>query len=250
MQKINFIKGLTLIDLLFTFAIISLLTSVIFYNVTEAKKRALDAEMKTEASEVSNAVALYKNENNGNVPLSVSGEAGTIYTETDIKYQESMQLLVNKGYLSGIPKSSDGKSYSYAVDEKNNAFFAFKLRQGSFTNNTKNICPVTIENSGGTKSFNSCATNYDECTESSGVQCFDNTSTPYNSYCYCNGQIALSNNPSVVPSQICSQILYCSGMFNVWVLTPPSFMCTYTLSGVSNIPTCDGSSNLDYCQCI
>jgi type II secretory pathway pseudopilin PulG len=242
------VKGFTLIDLLLSTAIISLLSSVFLFQVTEAKRKAEDSHMKAEAQQVSSAIALYKNENGGSVPMSVRAVPQVVYTETDIEYQESMQLLVDSGHLSEIPKSSDGQSYSYAVDQNNNAFFAFKLRQGAVSSNTKNACSVSVQNSGGTKTFNSCVVN-NSCVESSGVQCFNNAITHYSNYCYCNGSTPTSNNPSVFPSQICPQIGSC-GTFTMWILSPPRYACTYTLSNTSNVPACDGSSNADYCECM
>lgn len=109
--------GFTLIDILLTAAIVSLLSSLFLFQVSEARKKADDSHMKVEAQQVSNAVALYKNDNNGRVPKPISVQPNTVYTETQQEYQDSMQLLVDGGYLPEIPASPDEESYFYAVSE-------------------------------------------------------------------------------------------------------------------------------------
>ena len=111
-------------DILITAAIISLLSSLFLFRISEAKKKAEDGQMKVQAHEVSNAIALYKNDNGGRAPLTAvggggPGTPGVMHAEDnpDSDYLPTMQTLVDGGYLSQIPTSPDGSSYYYGVSE-------------------------------------------------------------------------------------------------------------------------------------
>jgi type II secretory pathway pseudopilin PulG len=116
-------KGFTIMDVLISAAIVSLLSSLFLFRVSEAKKKAEDGQMKVQAHEVSNAIALYKNDNGGRAPLSTTGGGvgtpGVMHAENnpDSDYLPTMQTLVDNGYLSKIPTSPDGSSYFYGVSE-------------------------------------------------------------------------------------------------------------------------------------
>jgi type II secretory pathway pseudopilin PulG len=142
-------KGFTLIDILLVSAIVSLLSSLFLFQVGEARKKADDAHMQVEARQVSNSVALYKNDNNGRAPLTSTGpgspRTGIPHYENDpgSDYVPTMQTLVDSGYLGEIPTSPSGNSYTYAVsDDFQEAVFVFK------TNRNGNSCEVI----GGTSS--------------------------------------------------------------------------------------------------
>lgn len=146
-KKQKYDTGFTLMDVLLTSAIVSLLSSLFLFQVGEAKKKADDAHMQVEVRQVSNSVALYKNDNNGRVPLTSTGPArtGIPHSEADTSsdYAPTMQTLVAGGYLGEIPTSPDGQSYTYAVsDDFQEAVFVFK------TNRNGNSCKVI----GGTNS--------------------------------------------------------------------------------------------------
>ena len=118
-------NGFTLIELLLVISIISLLSTVFFFNATEAKKKGEDAHMKTEASEVQKAIELYKLDNNGRAPGNTNGR---MVREGSDEYASSMQELVNAGYLSEIPTSPSGDSYAYMTTEDGTgAVFAANL---------------------------------------------------------------------------------------------------------------------------
>jgi type II secretory pathway pseudopilin PulG len=115
-------KGFTLLDILLVSAIVSLLSSLFLFNLSQARLGAEDARMQTEVQSVGTAIALYKEDHNGNPPLSsITGtsnaQRGVLHSEADSNsdYTPSMQLLVDGGYLPEIPKSSTGESYVYGV---------------------------------------------------------------------------------------------------------------------------------------
>jgi len=112
-------SGFTLIELLLVIGIITLLSSVFFYNVTEAKKKAEDSKMISESHEVQTAIELYKMDHNGKVPSMRA--KGIMVQEGDkdgtyaAEYEVAMGQLVPK-YLREIPKSPSGNSYAYGTD--------------------------------------------------------------------------------------------------------------------------------------
>jgi hypothetical protein len=135
-------------DILISAAIVSLLSSVVLFQTTEARKKAEDAQMKVEAQQVSTAVALYKNDHNGRAPLVTSsggtGEYGVMHSESDENsdYIPTMQQLVNLGYLSQVPTSANGGSYSYGVlEDEENALFLFNRNIPSSNSNSCDFLP-------------------------------------------------------------------------------------------------------------
>lgn len=153
MNKINYKKGFTLMDLLTSMAVISLLSSVIFFSVSEARAKAQDAQMQTETAQVSNAIELYKTSNDGNTPIKVwsSNESissnispGVIYKESSPEYQEVMNKLVEENYISQIPQSHNGESYSYVESTSGtDAIFIAQLRtKPTITSNDSNSCSI------------------------------------------------------------------------------------------------------------
>lgn len=177
MKDLNYKKGFTLIELLLVVAIVTLLSSVFFYNSSEARKKAEDAHMAVESRQVSSAVQMYY-DNNRFVPHSTEGGimAGKTYNETSAEYTTILQPLVTEGYISEIPKSPGGDNYSYGFTEGGKkSYFIVKM------NKTKNICK-TIGEMNGEDSCNeileptdSCGlspyiTGYSEQTEENGEQ--------------------------------------------------------------------------------
>ena len=154
-------SGFTLIEILLVAAIISVLLSLIFFNVSEARKKANDAHMKAESSQVARAIYQYREDNGGKVPghLSVTGPATLVEgsDETGAAYRSAMQELVAGGYLSEVPTSPSGDAYAYIISaDESEAVFVADLNE---PNSGTNSCPLTEadegESGGGT----------DPCTE-------------------------------------------------------------------------------------
>lgn len=273
-------KGFTLIDILLTSAIVSLLSSLFLFQISEARKKADDSHMKVEAQQVSNAVALYKNDHEGRVPLSVTGAPSVRYTETQSEYQATMQLLVDGGYIAEIPTSPSGTSYTYSVSQdKSEAVFGVRLNK-AVANNKKNSCSATPSQ---TFNFTSCSTSGicspGQISETSS--CFLLSSAAEN--CHCTTTLVYSLNPNTYPSQVCSEayavgdcpiISYKDGQEDTMYTQKSNFdngidkRNLLALPYITSLPTgymtcqhdpvpmgsdtiaCDGSSESEYCECI
>ncbi len=272
-------KGFTLIELLLVTGMISVLSSVIFFNITEAKKKGRDASMKADAQQISSAIALYKNDHNGFAPLKTSGggdstNIGITHNENDPNsdYIPTMQALVDGGYLSEIPYSPTGAGYMYAVSEDQiDAVFGVKLNN-SIANNTKKYCSASPSKS---YTFGSCDHDWScpaigQQTETSS--CFNARQAPEN----CNCATLTSLNPSEFPSDACriaAEIGFCTGSASIQnpdILTQRilsnqtaigfgffrpiptgSILCQHNAVPLNSpTPLCDGSSNSDFCACI
>lgn len=141
-------SGFTLIELLLVIGIISLLMSVTFFRITEAKKSAEDSHMIQESAQMATAIELYKSDNNNKVPgnLTVTNGSGskTILESDTSDYEAALQPLVNSGYYPSIPHSPSGKDYSYIISENGDeAVFAANLhfpQRGA----SRNSCPVVL----------------------------------------------------------------------------------------------------------
>ncbi len=133
--------GFTLIDILVTTAIISFLSSVVLFNVSEGK----DVHMKTQSAQVATAIELYKSNNNGFTPLKTSSPStarGVVYEEDSNEYATAMTELVSKGFISEIPQSPDRSSYAYGESlDGTEVVFAARLKNSrNISSNTKNSC--------------------------------------------------------------------------------------------------------------
>lgn len=236
-------RGFTIMDILISTAIVSLLSSVFLFRVTEAKKKAEDSQMKVESQQVSNAVALYKQDHDGRAPLTTSsnteGTVGVMHSEgdPDSDFLPTMQTLVSQGYLAEIPRSPSGSSYVYGVTEDGQVVFGAKLNNSS-SSNLKNSCQAVVD-SQVVSNNNSCPDNptvpfpspvnfavqrfplpaaggpTGTCTTGSlssyvatmlswPYTCIDNNTSNQNSLCSCSNGIATSNNISVTPTEICT----------------------------------------------
>lgn len=237
-------RGFTIMDILISTAIISLLSSVFLFRVTEAKKKAEDSQMRVESQQVSNAVALYKNDHGGQAPITANGggygTVGIMHSESDPNsdYLPTMQTLVDGGYLGEIPTSPNGSSYVYGVSSNGeDAVFAARMNNSS-NNSSRNSCSVVLDEQLVSNS-NSCPDNptvpfpspvnfavfrvplpaaggpTGTCTTGSlssylpnmysgPYTCIDNNTTNQNNLCSCSNGIATSNNISITPTEVCT----------------------------------------------
>lgn len=138
--------GFTLIELLLVTAIISLLSSVLFFNVTEARKKGDDGKMKAQTQQISTAVALYKEDNNGKAPgwsnPSIAGN--TVYEgDEDGAFVTALSELV-PDYISTVPTSPSGDSYSYFVSQDGlSAVFSAVLNNPNGSGGQGNYCEAS-----------------------------------------------------------------------------------------------------------
>ena len=248
-------KAFTLIEILVVTSIISFFSSIVVNQSRDTRLKSQDSHMKTEAHELSNAIALYKNDNDGKVPIGIDHllRAGDIVYENDSvdggeAYRSSMQLLVDEGYIPQIPTSPSGESYSYYVtDDQKNAMFAAELNLLSTGSggSSKNSCDfVQMESYDATQctgiAYGDAVPEGWEYFEESSVLC----SMHGDPQCYPNSDglfLVSGYNPS------CATYYYDTDF--------EDFTCGGFLSEQASIcPSvgvqCNGSSNLDFCSCI
>lgn len=141
-------NGFTLIELLLVVGIVTFLSSVLFYNTSEAKKKAEDSHMESEARQVELGLSMFKNDT-GRYPLSVRGpNSGALrdkmYIETENEYALAMQELVDGKYLTEIPTSPGGENYGYAVsDDLDEAVFIVSLNKSKTNSRTGSLLCVS-----------------------------------------------------------------------------------------------------------
>jgi prepilin-type N-terminal cleavage/methylation domain-containing protein len=144
-------KGFTLMELLLVVGMMSLFSTAFFFNVTEAKRKADDADVIAEADQIETAILLYQDENNGNVPTSTTANNQTTYTyregAPDGYFEEAMGKLVSGGYLREIPESPSGEAYTYIVSEDGkDAVLAVTLNYASSSSSSEsNSCSIITE---------------------------------------------------------------------------------------------------------
>jgi prepilin-type N-terminal cleavage/methylation domain-containing protein len=267
-------KGFTLIELLIVVAIMGILSAVFFFHSSEARKKADDAHMKTEASSIQKAIVLYQNDNNGEIPYSTN--TGVILRENDDRpqyageFEEIMQMLVDGEYLAEIPNSPNGVSYHYyASDDTKNAVFAADLNYEQ-EEEVNNSCEVFVpedvgeyencdnatmtmpEQEGGPPLLISYSCDYVEYDEDTQV-CIEATFGDVIDYCVCNlGGNSYSNSPGEYPDIICQNHMVggpmpgtCMGWFNNNFV----YLCDVIQPPDESV-VCGGGDDSDFCQCI
>lgn len=110
MKKISNQKGFTLIELLVVISVIGLLSSVILASLGEAREKAKWSAFSAEMVQIRNAVQLYREDNNGSWPPSVTSYGGTLelmlnelnsanlYSKTSLRDPDNGQYYVFQGY--------------------------------------------------------------------------------------------------------------------------------------------------------
>jgi general secretion pathway protein G len=117
----RFSGGFTLIELLVVIAIISLLSTVVMTSVTSARAKARDTRKQADFRSIATALQLFFDTNN-RMPNNYHPGFGA--TEGDGYYEQSMQELINAGFLSKVPKSPGGGLYRYYNYGRSNAIGA------------------------------------------------------------------------------------------------------------------------------
>jgi len=103
-------KGFTLIELLVVIAIIGLLSSVVLVSMQGTRARARDAKKQEDFRNISTALNMFYNKFE-RMPNNYNPGSGAC--EGQIYYNQSMQELIDAGFLGSVPKSPGGGGYCY-----------------------------------------------------------------------------------------------------------------------------------------
>jgi len=139
-------RGFTLIELLVVVAIIGLLSSIVLSSLNYSRAKARDARKMADFRSITNALQLFY-DTYGRMPNNYNPCCGAI--EGSTYYNQSMQELVNAGFLSAIPKSPGGVGgwpgggkYAYYNYGPNNSIGAIMVSSlETFPNTTTGVPP-------------------------------------------------------------------------------------------------------------
>ena len=236
-------RAFTLIELMVVISIIALFSSIGIFTYASARTKANDAKKQVETDQVEKAIILYK-DSKGVVPANYTG-TNSIATEGTTAYSQSMQDLVNAGYLGGIPQSPKGTDYSYyASSDQSQAFFGAKLTsppptnlKSSCTLNTLlpyadcghyfNGAPADYTVSFYENNPSAAATAYSICQAHGPQGCYRYSDGAY-PYANCYNHVAQPAPGNMCLSATANFVLYCKPLAN---------------------SACAGGAN-DYCACI
>jgi len=97
------------LNFLVVIAIIGLLSSVVLASLNSARARARDAKKKADFNAISIALNMFYDKY-GRMPKNYNPIRGAC---EDSYYDQSMQELVDAGFLQNVPKSLGGSKYCY-----------------------------------------------------------------------------------------------------------------------------------------
>ncbi len=102
--------GFTLIELLVVIAIIGVLASVVMVSLNGARERSRDAVRQGELRQLQTAFNSYFLQNGRYPPNLLSGQD---IRSDSAQWTATIQLLVDAGFINGIPRGPNGNDYRY-----------------------------------------------------------------------------------------------------------------------------------------
>lgn len=176
MSRIKNNRGFTLIELLVVISVISLLSSIVFSALSNARAKARDAQRVSEVKQIQNALELYRAQNGG-FPLSTTLNAGAVCGSTVVAMSAwcndidvtSWNLLKTAltSYISKLPKdpkpgtvgtdwggSANGGSYSYFSNDSRWYMLVYRLETRTVLSPGVTDCSLTNYNYGGSGQTN------------------------------------------------------------------------------------------------
>lgn len=140
-------RGFTLIELLVVIAIISLLSSIVFASLGQARAKARDSKRVQDLVQMRNALELYASDHAGLYPLLVKGGGGErrdCWDCSDNTFYDSGRMLSLVPYLSVRPTDpllAPGSQYSGL----NSQYFGFWYKLGDDGQSFKLSLVGTVE---------------------------------------------------------------------------------------------------------
>lgn len=111
------ILGFTLIELLVVISIIGILATLVSANLNSARSRARDAARKSDLKNISTALRIYANDNNGVFPASITWNSKWTNVDGNTTYME----LVPNDPLND-PTDSGSPTYVYEIGSPPDTF--------------------------------------------------------------------------------------------------------------------------------
>ncbi|MFA6297186.1 MAG: prepilin-type N-terminal cleavage/methylation domain-containing protein [Candidatus Paceibacterota bacterium] len=233
MKELYSSRAFTLIELMVVISIIALFSSIGMFAYADARVKANDAKKETEVGQVEKAILLQRDAI-GFVPANHTGSNSVAVEGTDA-YNQSMQELINNGYISSIPKSSDGTYIYYANSTSQSAVFGAKLKSSTQVSSVKSSCPSIIQ------------TTYQSCWKTENVPSGTQNLVTFSDSAFCSkyGNAQCYNGADGSFSYLCRGSPFLSGC--IYSIQGP-----YTISCAAptgNASICSGGVN-DFCACI
>jgi prepilin-type N-terminal cleavage/methylation domain-containing protein len=118
-------RGFTLVELLVAMVIISILSSVVLFSVSGARKASRDAERQSDLRAIQTAVEAYK-QKNGRYPAMASSGSGCTYVDNFATESNCYPYIVGlEPFMPKLPRDENrgsGQGYGYITNSAGTAY--------------------------------------------------------------------------------------------------------------------------------